>query len=136
MQPLRRIRPVPRRGRGFTLVEIMIVVLILGVLMTLALPSFINARDSTQSKSCIANLKKFQGAKEQYAFDSRLPAGSSTPITWTNIAGYLRYPNANATTGPTCPTKGDAYTYGTLAENPTCGYVGPQGNPSLAHALK
>lgn len=114
----------------------MIVVLIVGVLMTLALPSFINARDSAQSKSCVANLKKFQGAKEQYAFDNRLSATSSTAITWTNIAGYLRYPNADPVTGPKCPTKGDAYTYGSISQNPICTYGGPTGNPSLAHALK
>lgn len=136
MQFLRRIRPAPRRERGFTLVEIMIVVLILGVLMTLALPSFINARDSSQSKSCINNLRKFQGAKEQYALTSRIPAGSTTAITWTNILGFLRYPNADPSTGPTCPTKGDAYTYGTLSDNPLCGYGGPAGSPALAHALK
>lgn len=124
MQFLRRIRPAPRRGRGFTLVEIMIVVLILGVLMTLALPSFINARDSSQSKSCINNLRKFQGAKEQYALTSRIPAGSTTAITWTNISGFLRYPNA------------DPSTYGTLSDNPLCGYGGPAGSPALAHALK
>jgi prepilin-type N-terminal cleavage/methylation domain-containing protein len=136
MQPLKRIRPSPRGARGFTLVEIMIVIFIIGVLMNIAAPALIGARDNSQSKACIANLKRFQGAKEQYAYDNRINATSSTAITWPNIAGYLRYPNANPVTGPTCPTEGDAYNYGTLSQNPTCSYGGPVGNPSLAHVLK
>lgn len=136
MQTLKRTRPSPRCARAFTLVEIMIVMLIIGVLMNMAAPAFIGARDSTQSKSCVANLKKFQGAKEQYAFDNRISTTSTTAITWPSISGYLRYPNADPVNGPICPTRGDAYTYGNLSQNPTCTYGGPAGNPSLAHALK
>jgi len=114
----------------------MIVILILGVLMNLAAPAFITARDSSQSKSCVANLKKFQGAKEQYALESRAAADSATAVTWSNISGYLRFQNADPVTGPKCPSNSALYTYGTISQNPTCGYGGPAGNPSLAHVLK
>lgn len=114
----------------------MIVVLILGVLMNLAAPAFVHARDSGYSRSCVSNLKKFQGAKEQYALENRVDANSATPITWPNIAPYLRFPNASPTTGPVCPVKGDTYTYGALSQNPICAYGAPSTDATLIHALK
>ena len=51
-----------RRERGFTLVEIMIVVLIIGILLAIAVPSFMNARERSRANACRANLRQIQAA--------------------------------------------------------------------------
>jgi prepilin-type N-terminal cleavage/methylation domain-containing protein len=99
---------------GFTLVEIMIVVLIIGILMAIAVPNFIRARESSRRNSCIANLKQIDSAKEQWAMDNRAAAGAA--VTMGDIAGvYIK----GATTGPVCPA-GGTYTVNTVGTNPSC----------------
>ena len=131
----RRFRVSSRSAcAGFTLVEIMIVVLIIGVLLNMAAPAFINARDKTQARSCIKNLNNFANAKDEYAMENKMSNG--TAITWSNLAPYIRAsPSTNPVTGPTCPTKGDAYTYNPIGTLPICTYGGPVGQPLLAHNL-
>ena len=117
----------PRRQAGFTLVEIMIVVLIIGVLLNIAMPSLVSAR------SCVKNLSNFMTAKEQYAMDNKIPASSTTPVTWSNISPYIKtYGTVSAATGPLCPTNGATYSYNNLTTAPTCSYGGPVGNLHVA----
>ena len=56
---------------GFTLVEIMIVVAIIGLLATVAVPNFVRARGTAQKNACISNLRQIDGAKQQWAFENR-----------------------------------------------------------------
>ncbi len=127
--PSFRNRLRPRRQAGFTLVEIMIVVLIIGVLLNIATPSLVSARDKGQARSCVKNLNDFTTAKEQYAMDNKVPATYTTALTWANISPYIKtYGTANATTGPLCPTNGATYNYNNLTTPPTCSYGGPVGN--------
>ena len=57
--------PMRSSRRGMTLVEIMIVVLIIGVLLSIAVPQFIQSREVSRHRSCLSNLKKIEEAKAQ-----------------------------------------------------------------------
>jgi len=56
--------------KGFTLVEIMIVVAIIGLLAAIAIPNFVKAREKAMTNACIANLKQIQGAIQVWAIDN------------------------------------------------------------------
>jgi len=100
------------RKSGFTLVEIMIVVAIIGLLAAIAIPNFVKARTTAQKNACIANLKQIDGAKEQWAMENKKTTGDADDDTAVN--GYLK--NSQA---PQCPANG-TYTYNTVGSNPTC----------------
>jgi prepilin-type N-terminal cleavage/methylation domain-containing protein len=70
-----------RKDEGFTLVELMVVVLIIGILVAIAVPVFLNASANAQAKSCQANQRTWNGALQTYN------ANAGTPITIT--AGFL-----------------------------------------------
>ncbi len=112
-----------RAERGFTLVEIMIVVLIIGILLAIAVPNFVKARESSRAKSCVATLKQIQAAKEQWAMDTR--AADNAEPTWGDIVGPDKYIKGDPTTFPTstCPSGGQ-YTLGDMQTNPTCSIGG------------
>lgn len=102
---------------GFTLVEIMIVVLIIGILLAIAVPNFIKARESSRTKSCIANLKQVDSAKEQYAMDNKLNDGATVAIG--DLAGTGKYMKST----PECPSNG-SYTVNNIGTNPACNISG------------
>jgi len=120
-----------RRKGGFTLIEIMIVVLIIGILLAIAIPNFMRAREVSRAKSCIANLKQIQTAKEQWAMDFK-QADASTPADMTCLttddAANLK--GAYIKAAPSCPSGGN---YSILAVNtvPTCDYAGTTAPHSL-----
>jgi prepilin-type N-terminal cleavage/methylation domain-containing protein len=102
-----------RKNKAFTLVEIMIVVLIIGILMAIAVPNFIRARENSRRNTCIANLKQIDAAKEQYAMDQKLATGAAVAMTdLTGSSGYLK-------STPACPSSG-TYTVNVVGTNPTC----------------
>src|SRR5687768_17088953 len=77
-----------RANRGFTLVEIMIVVAIIGLLASIAIPSFTKAKSKAQLSACVRNLQQIDGAKTQWALEKKRTAGA--PIVESEVNDYLR----------------------------------------------
>lgn len=114
-----------KKSTGFTLVEIMIVVLIIGILLAIAIPNFVQARESSRAKACVANLKQLDSAKQQYMMDknqssfaSDTQTGSGTTLAFPGSGTYLVTQYIRSV--PACPA-GGLYTTGTDAAVPTCG---------------
>jgi prepilin-type N-terminal cleavage/methylation domain-containing protein len=101
------------RKSGFTLVEIMIVVAIIGLLAAIAIPNFVKARQASQKSACVANLKQIEGAKATWALENK-KVNSDTP-TDGDLFGATLYIREK----PACPASG---TYSLLAVDtkPTC----------------
>ena len=102
-----------KKSKGFTLVEIMIVVLIIGILLAIAVPNFIKARESSRAKTCVANLRQIEAAKEQWAMEMK--KGATDTPGWADLVGA----NAYMKSQPACPS-GGAYTIGDVATSPIC----------------
>lgn len=108
------MKPTTRRG-GFTLVEIMIVVLIIGMLMTIAVPNFLQSRQTSRKANCIANLKQIDSGKEQFAMQWNLNTGAA--VNWSDLTPtYMKWQ-------PECPA-GGTYTIGGVGTMPTCNVAG------------
>jgi len=101
----------PRRG-GYTLVEIMIVVAIIGLLVAVAVPNFVRARNTAQKNTCINNLRQIDGAKHQWALENKMTDTGSPDSA--QVGEYLRGGKF-----PSCPTRG-IYTIGEITNYPAC----------------
>jgi prepilin-type N-terminal cleavage/methylation domain-containing protein len=125
------------RKAGFTLVEIMIVVAIIGLLAAIAIPNFIHARTTSQMNACINNLRQIDGAKQEWALELKMVATAS-PVG-TDIQPYLG--RGTAGTLPYCPldsTKAFAtsYTPENIQTAPVCNIAGTTGTaPATNHVL-
>ena len=103
------------RKSGYTLVEIMIVVAIIGLLAAIAIPNFVRARTQSQMNACINNLRQIDGAIQQWALEQK--KDTTATVAFTDIAPYLK-------NSVTCPQGGttfaNSYTISTVAVKPTC----------------
>jgi prepilin-type N-terminal cleavage/methylation domain-containing protein len=101
---------------GFTLVEIMIVVAIIGLLAAIAIPNFVKARTTSQANACINNLRQLDGAVQQYALENKL--GSSSGYTLSAIQPYIKLDSTGNI--PACPAGGTYAAGSTVTNQPTC----------------
>ena len=114
---------IKKNTAGFTLVEIMIVVAIIGLLAAIAVPNFVQARLNARRGACINNMRLLDAAKEQYALENDKD-GTVTPGT-ADVTPYLK-----SNTMPVCPA-GGTYTLNDVDTRPTCD---KSGSPDL-HVL-
>jgi prepilin-type N-terminal cleavage/methylation domain-containing protein len=103
------------RKAGFTLVEIMIVVAIIGLLAAIAIPNFIKARTTSQANACINNLRQLDGAAQEWALETK--SAATAAVASSDVTAYIKLDSTGNV--PTCPA-GGTYAAWTVATHPTC----------------
>jgi prepilin-type N-terminal cleavage/methylation domain-containing protein len=103
------------RRSGFTLVEIMIVVAIIGLLASIAIPNYVQSRGAAYRNACINNLQQIDGAIQRWAMEMQKDDGQA--VAYSDIQGYLKR-------SVVCPAGGtsfeDSYKITTVDALPTC----------------
>lgn len=108
-----------KSSRAFTLIEIMTVIGIIGIIIAIAVPAFMRARERSRFISCAENRYKVDQAKAQFAMDSKLTQNDTVnmdDLVQPNGTGYLKRV-------PTCPGDNTPYTLNTVGTQTTCDYV-------------
>ncbi|MCE5230598.1 prepilin-type N-terminal cleavage/methylation domain-containing protein [bacterium] len=109
-----------KRSGGFTLIEIMIVVAITGIILAIAAPTWMQQRLVSQQRVCQENLSKIDGAKEQWAMETKAPDGAVP--AWGDLV------NADGTSylkkAPVCPSGGE-YQINAMSTDASCTIVDP-----------
>jgi prepilin-type N-terminal cleavage/methylation domain-containing protein len=123
------------KSAGFTLVEIMIVVAIIGMLAAIAIPNFVTSRKNAQATACINNIRVIQGAKDQWALEAR--KGSTDTPTAAELQPYIGRGPAGKL--PTCPVDSSdsfatSYSVNAIDAMVVCNIGG--GNAQYPHKLE
>ena len=105
-----------KNTKGFTLVEIMIVVAIIGLLAAIAVPNFTQARTNARTSACVNNLRLIDGAKQQWALETNQDE-TAVPAE-ADVTPYLKN-----SAMPACPANG-AYTLNAVNALPVCSVGG------------
>lgn len=85
-----------RKDEGFTLVELMVVVLIIGILVAIAVPVFSAAKSNAQTKSCFANQRTVESSYQTWQADNQdldtpvtIADGAASTAKWDEVMGVL-----------------------------------------------
>lgn len=121
-EPQNTMQPMSHGKRGFTLVEIMIVVVIIGLLAAMAIPAFQRVRTSSQDKAVLNNIRQLGAAADQYFLEAGV---NSAEIS--SLVGSTAYVKALATVAneayPTAYTQGVAITVTGVGGNRTITFL-------------
>jgi type IV pilus assembly protein PilA len=129
------------RDRGFTLIELMIVVAIIGVLAALAIPNFMRFQARSKQAEAKSNLKGLYTAENTYFAENSVYSAYFTDIGFDPMRGnrygyFLGDSNVQSRAGAAVPTTSamdgtqvDVLKYGTAADVPMVAYVAGSGDP-------
>jgi type II secretory pathway pseudopilin PulG len=102
----------PSRKAGFTLVEVLVLLAIVVLLVTLAVPNYFQERRRVQREACVEQLRQIGAAKDRWAKETQKPAGAVVPPA--ELARLLKHGVL-----PVCPADG-AYSINPIGTAPTC----------------
>jgi len=133
--------------KGFTLVEIMIVVAIIGLLAAIAIPSFMRARTTSQKNACVNNIRQIEAGKEQYALEkgkTNMYPLADAVATWDALVSTNTLQPGYIKQFPVCPTYSNqtpsaiaavgSYSLMVIGSNATCILKGT--DPNFPHVLQ
>ena len=103
------------RDSGFTLIEILVVIMIIALILAIAVPVFIMARQKSQASVCVSHLRQIQGAKERWAIENKKD-NDAEPSIGDLYPSYIK-------TRPHCPSGGE-YSINKVSQPVVCSYGG------------
>ncbi len=112
---------ISKWATGFTLVEIMIVIAIISMIVAIAIPGFMRAREVSRATSCQENLIKIEGAVDSYALENDLTDGAIIAGGWVTLVAKTLYLKQT----PKCKGGGDYIKVFTVGIAPSCTYTAP-----------